>query len=252
MTWKIVAQLCIFLLPFALASCHQEREDAEQYASASSDKTSHDPASAPIDCPLEKAGVDPHGLKPFEEVEDYISFLDREDRATWQQPDAVVEVLGLAGDEIVADVGAGSGYFTFRLAQVVPRGRVVALDIEPGMIRHIHHRAMTEGIENVEAVLSEADDPQVPEGVDLVFICDVLHHVSDRGAWLSKIVSKMKNGAKLVLIEFKEGDLPAGPPSSLKIPKGEMVSLLEAAGLKLTEEKTGLLPYQYFFVFERM
>ena len=75
----------------------------------------------PIECPLRKAGIDKTKLKPFEEVGDYISFLEREDRAIWQQPDAVVEALGLAGDEVVADVGAGSGYFTFRLAQVVVR-----------------------------------------------------------------------------------------------------------------------------------
>jgi ubiquinone/menaquinone biosynthesis C-methylase UbiE len=248
----MVVRLCILLLPLVLASCQEEPQSFGQSTLPPPEETVDAPASPPIDCPLEKAGVDPHEMKPFEEVEDYISFLEREDRAIWQEPDAVVQALGLAGDEIVADVGAGSGYFTFRLAQVVPRGRVVALDIDPGMIRHIHHRAMTEGIENVEAILSEADDPQVPDGVDVVFICDVLHHVSDRRAWMSKIVSKMKHGARLVLIEFKEGDLPAGPPSSLKIPKSEMVSLLDGVGLKLAEEKTGVLPYQYFLVFARM
>ena len=75
-----------------------------------------------IDCPLRRAGVDPSQLRPFAEVEKYIAFLDRPDRAAWQRPDAVVAALGLQGDETVYDLGAGSGYFSFRLAQAVPRG----------------------------------------------------------------------------------------------------------------------------------
>ena len=88
-----------------------------------------------IDCPLRRAGVDPSQLRPFAEVEKYIAFLDRPDRAAWQRPDEVVAALGLHGDETVLDLGAGSGYFSFRLARAVPRGKVVATDLEPEMIR---------------------------------------------------------------------------------------------------------------------
>ena len=84
-----------------------------------------------IDCPLRKAGVDPSSLRPFADVEKYIAFLDRPDRAAWQKPDEVVKALALQGDETVVDLGAGSGYFSFRLAQAVPRGKVVAADLEP-------------------------------------------------------------------------------------------------------------------------
>ena len=79
-----------------------------------------------IDCPLRKAGVDPSGLRPFAEVEKYIAFLDRPDPAAWQKPDGVVTALGLQGNETVFDLGAGSGYFSFKLARAVPRGKVVA------------------------------------------------------------------------------------------------------------------------------
>lgn len=205
----------------------------------------------PIECPLHKAGVDPQHLKPFEDVEKYVAFLERPDRAAWQKPDEIVRALGLAGDEVIADVGAGSGYFTFRFAAALPRGRVVAIDIEAEMIRHIHHKAMTEGITNVEPVLAPADDPQVPATADIVFLCDVLHHVQDRPAWLRRLHDQMKSGTRLVLVEFKEGDLPEGPPAALKIPRDQLLSLVRDSGFTLVREEKDLLPYQTFLVFRK-
>jgi SAM-dependent methyltransferase len=204
-----------------------------------------------IDCPLRRAGVDPSHLRPFAEVEKYIEFLERPDRAAWQKPGDVVRALGLHGDETVLDLGAGSGYFSFQLARAVPRGKVVAADLEPEMIRHIHHKAVAEGITNLAPVIIKTDDPQVPLDADMVFICDVLHHVQDRQAWLKKMVSEMKPGARLVLIEFKEGNLPEGPPEAVKIPRQRMVELVNQAGLALEGEKPDLLPYQVFLVFRK-
>jgi len=205
----------------------------------------------PVDCPLAKHGVHPGDLRPFKDVEKYIAFLERPDRARWQRPDAVIAALGLGGGETVADVGAGSGYFSFRLARAVPRGKVVALDIQPEMVRHIHHRAMSEKIANVEAVLAKPDDPGIPAGADLVFVCDVLHHVPDAAAWLGKLANDMKSGARFVLIEFKQGKLPQGPPEKLKIPRAKLLSLATSAGLVLDTEKPQLLPYQTFMVFRK-
>jgi ubiquinone/menaquinone biosynthesis C-methylase UbiE len=205
----------------------------------------------PIDCPLRKAGIDPTKLKPFEQVEKYIAFLDRADRAKWQKPDEVVAALGLKGNESVVDLGAGSGYFTFRLAKAEPKGKVAAIDIEPEMIRHIHHKAMTDGIANVAVKLAPPDDPALPPGADLVFICDVLHHVGDRAAWLRKLHGEMAGGARLVLVEFKGGNLPEGPPEAIKISKPQMLSLIKAAGFTLTEDRPSLLPYQEFLVFSK-
>ena len=210
-----------------------------------------DPAHPPIDCPLRKHGIDPTRLRPFEDVEAYIAFLDRADRAAWQKPDQVIAALGLAGTETVVDLGAGSGYFTFRLAQALPMGKVVAADTEAEMVRHIHHRVMSEGLRNVEAQLVQPTDPGIPAGTDLVFVCDVLHHVADRASWLAKLVSEMAAGARLVLVEFKEGDLPQGPPESAKIPRARILELVAAAGLVLESERPDLLPYQLFLVFRK-
>jgi ubiquinone/menaquinone biosynthesis C-methylase UbiE len=195
--------------------------------------------------------VDPHHLRPFEDVAKYIAFLERPERAAWQRPDEVVKALALRGTETVADVGAGSGYFSFRLARALPRGRVVALDVEPEMIRHVHHRTLQEGVPNVQAVLIKPDDPGVPAGVDLVFVCDVLHHVPDRARWLARLAAELRPGARLVVIEFNEGELPQGPPAAMKIPRAEVVKLVGAAGFALERERRELLPYQTLFVFRR-
>ena len=211
----------------------------------------HDPTHPPIDCPLRKQGIKPHDMKPFEDVEKYIAFLQREDRAEWQRPDAVVDSLGISGSETVADLGAGSGYLTFRFAKALPRGKVVAIDIEPEMIRHIHHKAMTTGVKNVEVKLAKPDNPSIPKTADWVFVCDVLHHVQGREVWLKQMHTQMKPGAKVALIEFKKGDLPEGPPESLKIGKLDMIDLMKNAGFEWVEEKKGLLPYQHVLVFKK-
>jgi len=190
-------------------------------------------------------------MRPFDEVEEYIKFLERPDRAAWQRPDAVVTALGLTGSETVFDLGAGSGYFAFRFAQALPRGRVVAADTEAEMVRHIHHRARTEGVPNVEARLIQPADPAVPADADLVFVCDVLHHVHDRSVWLGKVVHTMRSGARLVLIEFKEGELPEGPPEAVKIPRARLIELVTQTGLRLESERDTLLPYQTFLVFRK-
>jgi len=212
----------------------------------------HDPAHPSIDCPLRKAGIDPAHLRPFEDVEKYIAFLERADRAVWQKPDEVVAALGLKGTETVFDLGAGSGYFTFRLARALPQGQVIAADTEAEMIRHIHHKVTEEGIRNIQATLVQPEDPKIPGDADLVFVCDVLHHVPDRSAWLGKLVSEMRPGARLVLIEFKEGKLPEGPPESIKLSRAQIVELATRAGLVLESEHADLLPYQGFLVFRKV
>ena len=211
----------------------------------------HDPAHPPIDCPLRKHGIEPNQMRPFEDVAEYIEFLERPERAEWQKPQAVVAALGLRGNEVIFDVGAGSGYFSFRFAPAVASGRVIAADTEPEMIRYVHHRAMSEGVNNVEARLIEPTDPEVDSTADLVFVCDVLHHVADRSAWLVKIASAMKSGARLALIEFKEGKLPQGPPEGTKIPRHELLTLATGAGLEFEKEHEGLLPYQVFLEFRK-
>ncbi len=214
---------------------------------ADSGAAERDGAVAPIDCPLHKGGVDPRGMRPFAETEKWIEYLDQPERATWQRPDEVVKALGLRGNETLADVGAGSGYFTFRFAKALPKGKVVATDVDPEMVRHVHRKVMAEHLANVEVALAAPGDPKIPADADLAFVCDV----ADRDAWLRKGFTEMKPGARLVVIEFKEGKLPQGPPEAVKIPKAKLVSMLERAGFGLRLDRPELLPYQHFLVFEK-
>jgi ubiquinone/menaquinone biosynthesis C-methylase UbiE len=204
-----------------------------------------------IECPLRKRGINLHDLKPFKDVQKYIEFLERKDRKLWQKPDAVIQELSLKGTEKIADVGAGSGYFTFRLSKELTKGKVYAIDIEPEMIRHIHHKAVSNNIQNIEAVFSTPDNPHIPEDADLVFICDVLLHVKNKGDWLKSVFSQMKDDSRLVLIEFKEGKLPEGPPEDMKIPLEKMVSITTSAGFINLKQKDDLLPYQYYLEFKK-
>jgi SAM-dependent methyltransferase len=255
MLHKYQVNLAALVTVLAMTSCRRQPIAAETKAApipaVSAGSKAHDPAHPPIECPLAKQGIKAAHLRPFEDVEKYIAFLERPDRAAWQRPDAVLKALGLTGDEIVADVGAGSGYFSFRLAQALPRGSVDAIDVEPEMIRHIHHKAMTEGIQNLHVTLGKPDDPGVPSNANLVLVCDVLHHVADRAAWLGKLATEMGRGSRLVLIEFKEGSLPEGPPEGAKIPKAKIISLATQAGLMLDKDDPDLLPYQNFLVFRK-
>ena len=219
-------------------------------APACLDAGGHDPAHPPIDCPLRKQGIAPGHLRPFQDTQKYIAFLERADRAAWQKPDEVVAALDLKGTETVFDLGSGSGYFSFRLAKALPGGKVIAADTEAEMLRHIHHRVMSEGVRNIEVKLIQAADPAVSADADLVFLCDVLHHVADRPAWLAKLRGQMKSGARLALIEFREGKLPQGPPEAAKIPRAQLVDLVTKAGFRLRSERKDLLPYQVFLVFE--
>ncbi|TWT83578.1 hypothetical protein CA13_50450 [Planctomycetes bacterium CA13] len=206
-------------------------------------------ALPPIECPLSKAGIDKTKLKPFEEVADYIKFLERSDRAEWQKPKAVVEALEFKGTETVVDLGCGSGYFTFRLSKAVPQGKVIAIDNQPEMVRHIHRKVLTGEWPNIRAQVGKSDDPGLPSDADCVFVCDVLLHVREKQEWLKTLHSEMQRGAKLVLIDFRKGELPEGPPEAIKVHKQEILRLCKEAGFVLKQDKPGLLPYQEFLVF---
>jgi ubiquinone/menaquinone biosynthesis C-methylase UbiE len=91
----------------------------------------------------------------------------------------------------------------------------------------------------------------VPAEADLVFMCDVLHHIQDRPAWLAKLAAQMHKGARLALVEFKEGKLPEGPPEAVKLSRAQLVTLATNAGLVLDGERPDLLPYQTFMVFRK-
>lgn len=215
-------------------------------------KMVHDPSNPPVDCPLRKAGLDPTKVKPFEQTEQYIQFLERPDRAEWQKPEDVIDAIGLSGNERIFDLGAGSGYFTFRFSKRLKNGgHVYAGDVEPEMIRHIHHKSMLENIQNIEVKLIDPAKPEIPGDVDIIFMCDVLHHVPNPVEWMTHVSKQIKPGTRFYMIEFHEGDIPQGPPDSAKIPKEKLIHYAQQAGLKLNREIEDILPYQVFLEFSK-
>jgi hypothetical protein len=115
-----------------------------QSAAGNGAAAGHHPDLPGIECPLRSKGIDPTQLRPFAEVADYIAFLERPDRAAWQKPDTVIAAMDLTGRETVVDLGAGSGYFSFRLAQLLPQGLVVAAERDQlrAPHRHINERIL--------------------------------------------------------------------------------------------------------------
>jgi arsenite methyltransferase len=182
---------------------------------------------------------------------EYIKVLEDPARDAWQQPDQVIENLGLhLGDE-VADLGAGSGYFTIRLAREVGEsGKVYAVDIDQMMLDYIDQRAQEEKLDNIQTILADPDDPKLgSHSVDLIFICDVLHHIHERDKYYPKLYRALRLGGRLVDIDFQKRKLPVGPPVEMKIDKKDCIKEIEAAGFHF-EQEFDFLKYQYFLVFE--
>lgn len=180
----------------------------------------------------------------------YIASLDDPARDAYQKPDEVLKALALRDGETVADIGSGSGYFTVHFARAVGvTGRVYAVDVSPDMIRHLNRRLREEDIRNVVPVLSDPDDPLLPDAsVDRFVIVDTWHHIDDKAKYLMLMRRMLKSGGQVVDIDFQKRELPLGPPLGMKIAREDVIKQMEAAGFALAAEHT-FLPYQYFLVF---
>jgi len=183
---------------------------------------------------------------------DYIHHLEDPKRAEWQKPEKVVARLGLKPGDTVADLGAGSGSFTLRFAKAVgPQGRVYAVDILPEMLDYIRQRAQDNDVKNIQLVQALPHDPKLPpRSVDMIFICDTLHHISERATYFPLLVKALRPGGRLVNVDFYKKPLPLGPPLDMKIDKQEMIEEAKAVGFHVAQD-FDFLPYQYFLIFQR-
>ncbi len=180
----------------------------------------------------------------------YIASLEDPARDAWQKPDEVVSALAIPDGAVIADIGAGSGYFTFRfIPHVGERGRVYAIDISPDMIAAISQRMASVPPGSLAPILAKPDDPYLrASAVDIIFICDTWHHVADRPAYAAKLKLALARGGRVVIVDFHKRDLPVGPPADMKMAREDVVKEFEAAGFVLAKEHT-FLPYQYFLEF---
>lgn len=181
----------------------------------------------------------------FERAEEWVARFEGPARDAWQKPDEVVRVLAIAPGMTVADLGTGTGYFLSRLSRAVgPNGAVLALDVEPDMIRYVRERAAREGLAVVRAEAVPADDPRLPAGkVDRVLVVDTWHHIADRDAYAKKLAAGLAPGGAVFVVDFTM-ETKQGPPVHHRIRAEEVMATLSAAGLR-AEIVPEDLPEQY-------
>ena len=183
----------------------------------------------------------------FQGAEKWAHVFDDPDRDAWQKPHEVIRALALTPDARVADLGAGTGYFSARLANMLGQGRVYAVDIEPDMVRYLGERAEREHLKNLLPVAGTPSDPKLPEKVDLVLLVDVYHHIEDRVAYFRRLRESLRPGGRVAIIDFRL-DSPEGPPRAARITPDAVKAEMKAAGYALAAEHP-FLPRQYFLVF---
>lgn len=172
-------------------------------------------------------------------------------RDSWQQPDRVVESLALPPGATVADLGAGGGYFTWRLAAAVGEsGRVYAIDVDPDMTSHLAEESREKGHANVQPILAEFDDPLIPEGgVDLIFTCNTYHHIDGREDYFRRAAKYLRPGGRIAIVEpTREGWIQRWFPHFME-PEVIRAEMEEAGYRRL--EAFDYLERQSFQIFER-
>lgn len=193
-------------------------------------------------------GQSPHTHQhTFGDAQKWSKVFDDPKRDAWQKPHEVIQALALKPDAVVADIGAGTGYFAVRLAHMVPDGRVYAIDTEPAMVKHLAERAKANGLKNLSAQVGSPDNPRIPEKADVLLFVDVYHHIDKREAYFRRLAESLKPGGQVAIIDFTL-DSPVGPPRHARIAPDRVKTELRAAGYELAREHS-FLPNQYFMVF---
>lgn len=177
------------------------------------------------------------------------SWLERPEREREENVSQAIENMGIQPDEHIADIGAGSGYYTFRMARQVPEGKVYSVDLQPEMLAIMDRKVSQEGIKNVELVQGSEISPQLAENsVDLIIMVDVYHELSHPREIMDEIVKALKPDGRFVLLEYRMED-PQVPIKLLhKMSEKQAVREMKSVGLRL-QENIANLPWQHCMVF---
>jgi ubiquinone/menaquinone biosynthesis C-methylase UbiE len=178
-------------------------------------------------------------------------WLERPEREAEEKPRLLIDNLKLEADDVVADIGAGTGYFTFRLAQRLPEGKVLAVDIQQEMLDMLSARELELGLTNVEPILGDVDDPKLPAGsVDLVLMVDAYHEFDHPREMMAGIMAGLKPGGRVALVEYR-GEDPSVPIKPLhKMTERQARREMTAAGLEHAET-INVLPLQHLMIFRK-
>lgn len=184
----------------------------------------------------------------FSDIDKWTKAFDDPAREQWQKPKFVLKNLELRRTKCIADIGAGTGYFSTRIARAAPRATVYAVDIEPNMVEHLKARAAKEGLKNHKEMLASEEFPKIPTDCDLVVLVDTYHHIENRAVYFKKGLIHLNKRGRVAIIDFTE-ESPMGPKKEHRIPKHQVVAEMEQLGYKLRRDIEGL-PHQYFLIFE--
>ena len=187
-----------------------------------------------------------HMEHKFDDPARYAKSFDDPARDAWQMPSRVIEALALKPGMKVADVGAGTGYFSMRLAKT-PGVSVFAVDIEPKMIDYLKKRAASEHANNVTAVLAGAASPNLPEPVDVILVVDTYHHLPNRASYFRDVRKSLKPGGRIAIVDFRK-DAPEGPPVHFRFTPQQIQDEMKQAGYQL-DASHDFLPRQHFLIF---
>lgn len=167
----------------------------------------------------------------FTDADAWTQVFDDPSRDAWQRPDEVLRALELEPTMVVADVGAGTGYFSVRLARAVPGGEVLATDLEPDMVRFLRERARREQLPNLRSVqATPTESGLAPSSVDRILVVHVWHHLAERGDYARRLSAALRPGGRLFVVDFSPA-ADRGPPASMRLAPEVIFAELESAGL---------------------
>ena len=180
-----------------------------------------------------------------------LGLLEQPDRALWQKPDQIMDAVHVADGSTVADIGAGAGWFTIRLAQRVgPKGMVYAQDVQGLFLGAIKRRVQREGLQNVETRQAHGNDPNLPaKTLDAILMVDAYQEVDNRVVYLRNLANALKPTGRIGIVNWKPGSGGPGPDTNERVAQSVVETDAAAAGLKVIEHED--LPYQYLLVLSR-
>ncbi len=180
-----------------------------------------------------------------------IDWLERDEREKEEAPTKAIAGLDLAPDAVIADIGAGSGYYSFRISPKVPRGKVMAVDIQPEMLEFLKRRSAELKITNVVPHLGAVDDLKLPAAsLDAALLVDAYHEFSEPAEMLASLLQSLKPDGRVYLLEFR-GEDPKVPIKLLhKMTEAQAKREFEAAGFQFVSN-SATLPWQHFMVFRK-
>jgi len=195
----------------------------------------------------------PQAVIPPKKLSFMIKKFEDKKRHTWQMPEQIVQTLGVKSGYTVADIGAGTGYFTGYFAKAAGAGgRVYAVDVDPGFIDFLNKRAAKDGWKNVTVQKAPYDNPELPDkSCDIIFFSDSWHHLSNRPQYIGKLYKALKKNGRLVIVDYRYFQLPNTPPLDHRIPRAQVVKVVRENGFKLHGEFF-FLPRQYFLIFKKV